>query len=56
MSKQHRRFCDPDLEALEPRAVVELLGRLVDAGLDVIKSENLYTFDGEIGFSLGQGQ
>jgi len=36
--------------------VVDLLGRLVQAGIDVIKTENLYTFDGERGFSLGQGQ
>ena len=25
-------------------------------GLDFIKVENLYTFDGEAGYSLGQGQ
>ncbi|NAZ36848.1 NADP-dependent isocitrate dehydrogenase [Rubellimicrobium sp. CFH 75288] len=33
-----------------------LLSRLHYAGLDVVKTENLYTFDGEPGFSLGQGQ
>ena len=38
------------------RAVVALLGRLVDDGADVIKTEHLYTFDGEAGYSLGQGQ
>ena len=38
------------------RSVVELLGRLVDAGIDVIKTENLYAFDGEQGFSQAQGQ
>jgi isocitrate dehydrogenase len=26
------------------------------AGFDFIKTENLYTFDGEAGYSLGQGQ
>jgi isocitrate dehydrogenase len=36
--------------------VVQLLGRLVAADLDVIKTENLYTFDGENGFAVGQGQ
>lgn len=36
--------------------VLSLLTRLNDAGLDVIKTENLYTFDGERGFSLAQGE
>lgn len=35
---------------------VELLGKIAAAGLDFIKTENLCTFDGEPGFSLGQGQ
>lgn len=39
-----------------PQAVVELLARLTGAGVDVIKTENLYTFDGVRGFALGQGQ
>ena len=38
------------------RAIVDLLGALTDAGIDVIKTENLCTFDGEQGFALGQGQ
>ena len=36
--------------------VIDQLSRLVGAGLDVIKTENLCTFDGEAGFALGQGQ
>jgi len=36
--------------------VVELLRRLAQAGVDFVKTEQLYTFDGEPGFSLGQGQ
>ena len=36
--------------------IIELLQRASAAGLDFIKTENLYTFDGEPGFSLGQGQ
>ncbi len=35
--------------------VVALLDRAVDQGLDTIKTENLYAFDGEIGYSLAQG-
>jgi isocitrate dehydrogenase len=36
--------------------VVTLLGNLDAAGFDVIKTENLYTFGGERGYSLGQGE
>ncbi len=36
--------------------IVALLGRLADAGHPFIKTEGLFTFDGEAGFSLGQGQ
>ena len=36
--------------------VAELLGRLAAQGTDFIKTEQLYLFDGEPGFSLGQGQ
>ena len=36
--------------------VIALLERVDAAGLDFIKTENLYTFDGQPGYSLGQGQ
>lgn len=36
--------------------VVDLLRRLAASGVDFIKTEHLYLFDGEAGFSLGQGQ
>ncbi len=36
--------------------VVALMFGLDNANVDVIKTENLYTFDGVAGFSLGQGQ
>ena len=38
------------------RNVVDLLGRMVAADIPPIKTEGLFTFDGEPGFSLGQGQ
>jgi len=41
---------------VERAAIPALLTRLVAAGLDVIKTEGLYLFDGEPGFSRGQGQ
>ncbi|GAB4399990.1 MAG: NADP-dependent isocitrate dehydrogenase [Anaerolineales bacterium] len=37
-------------------AVLRLLGKLHEAGYEVIKTEHLYTFDGQPGFSLGQGE
>ncbi len=36
--------------------VSELMARLVSEGVDFIKTEHLYEFDGEPGYSLGQGQ
>ncbi len=36
--------------------VAELMARLVTEGIDFIKTEHLYEFDGEPGYSLGQGQ
>ncbi len=40
----------------DPKSAAQLVGRLMGAGLDVIKTEHLYTFDGVPGFSVGQGQ
>ena len=36
--------------------VLALLGRVQAHGFDFIKTEHLYTFDGQPGYSLGQGQ
>src|ERR1041384_3287384 len=36
--------------------IVSLLGRIAGAGYDFIKTEGLYTFDGQRGFSLDQGE
>jgi isocitrate dehydrogenase len=36
--------------------VVALLSKFSEAGLDFIKTEHLYYFDGKPGFSLGQGE
>ncbi|MEM0996778.1 MAG: NADP-dependent isocitrate dehydrogenase [Bacteroidota bacterium] len=38
------------------KQVLELQNRLNDGQVDVIKTENLYEFDGERAFSLGQGE
>jgi isocitrate dehydrogenase len=36
--------------------VADQIAKIEQAGLDVVKFESLYTFDGQPGFSLGQGQ
>jgi isocitrate dehydrogenase len=42
--------------ALATRDAIALLQRIDAAGLDIIKTEHLYTFDGVPGFTMGQGQ
>lgn len=49
------RFLSKD-GSIHQKEVIELLGRLNDAELDIIKTENLYEFDGERAYSLGQGE
>jgi isocitrate dehydrogenase len=36
--------------------VLELLGAMNDAGCRIIKTEHLYEFDGQPGYSLAQGE
>ncbi|MBO3115874.1 NADP-dependent isocitrate dehydrogenase [Winogradskyella sp. DF17] len=36
--------------------IIEVLTKAEESGIDAIKTENLYTFDGVRGYSLGQGQ
>lgn len=50
------RFQAAPGKAFNPAMVVELLRRLAAAGIPFIKTEQLYLFDGQPGFSLGQGQ
>ncbi len=46
----------PQYQPIEYEQIVALLSRLHNDGFDVIKTENLYEFDGKRGFSLGQGE
>ncbi|MDT8439574.1 MAG: NADP-dependent isocitrate dehydrogenase [Wenzhouxiangellaceae bacterium] len=48
-----RRACEG---VIGHRDVLALLDRFEQAGLDFIKTEHLYAFDGERGWSLGQGE
>ena len=50
------RFLRSEGENTDFDRVLELLQSLGGAGHDVIKTEHLYTFDGERGYSLGQGE
>jgi isocitrate dehydrogenase len=45
-----------DDENLPLTEIVALTGRAAEVGIDFIKTEHLCTFDGEPGFTLGQGQ
>ena len=36
--------------------IIEVLKSALEHNIDAIKTENLYTFDGVRGYSLGQGQ
>lgn len=47
---------DDDLTPIEFKDVMDTIQQITDEGLEVIKTENLYTFDGERGFTLVQGQ
>lgn len=47
---------EPVYRVIEYQQVLALLSRLNDGGFDVIKTENLYEFDGKRGFSLGRGE
>jgi isocitrate dehydrogenase len=51
------RFVSPDEgKAVTHTQVLELLNQINSKGFDFIKTENLYSFDGERGYSLGQGE
>jgi isocitrate dehydrogenase len=41
---------------LNKAMIAELLGRLSRNGIDFVKTEHLFTFDGKPGYSMGQGQ
>jgi isocitrate dehydrogenase len=50
------RFLADGGGAVSQSGIVDLLGRIAGAGLEFVKTETLQTFDGEKGFSLGQGE
>jgi isocitrate dehydrogenase len=50
------RFKPVSETTISKQQIVELLQKSIDKNIDIIKTENLYTFDGMPAFSLGQGQ
>ncbi|MGB3616878.1 MAG: NADP-dependent isocitrate dehydrogenase [Catalinimonas sp.] len=50
------RFVATDGGAVTAQQLIDLQQAAIDAGYDVIKTENLYVFDGKRGYSLGQGE
>ncbi|MEQ8323992.1 MAG: NADP-dependent isocitrate dehydrogenase [Vicingaceae bacterium] len=50
------RFEESNGQPVERSSIVHLLEKSIEQDIDVIKTENLYEFDGVRGYSLGQGQ
>ena len=50
------RFLSTGGNGISHQQIVALLQRVGEAGFDFIKTENLYNFDGERGYSLDQGE
>ncbi|MCZ8341805.1 MAG: NADP-dependent isocitrate dehydrogenase [Leptospira sp.] len=50
------RFVSPNGGIIQHKDITAVLTILDSAGFDFIKTENLYQFDGVIGYSLGQGE
>jgi len=50
------RFKSANDTTITKQDIIDLMQRANDKNIDVIKTENLYTFDGVPAFSLGQGQ
>jgi isocitrate dehydrogenase len=50
------RFMADGGAAVPASQTIALQSRILEAGYDTIKTENLYTFDGQVGFTLSQGE
>lgn len=50
------RFKPKNGNDMQKAEIVDLLSTAMGANIDVVKTENLYEFDGVAGYSLGQGQ
>jgi isocitrate dehydrogenase len=50
------RFKAKNTMHIHPQHIIDLFQNALNAKMDIIKSENLYSFDGKAAYSLGQGQ
>lgn len=50
------RFKAEEGQAVDKQEIIDILHQALQKNLDVVKTENLYTFNGKPAFSLGQGQ
>jgi isocitrate dehydrogenase len=50
------RFLPVKDKTITKQQIIELLQKAEAFNIDTIKTENLYAFDGQPAFSLGQGQ
>ena len=50
------RFKPTQTKTISKSNIISLLSNAEQEGIDIIKTENLYEFDGKSGYSLGQGQ
>jgi isocitrate dehydrogenase len=50
------RFMPAEGSSITKNHIIKLMESALNEDLDVIKTENLYTFDGKAAYSLGQGQ
>jgi isocitrate dehydrogenase len=50
------RFKPVGGKTISKSEIITLLQAAIDSNIDVIKTENLYSFDGKQSYSLGQGQ
>ena len=50
------RFKPNEGTEIQKTSIIELLKSAANENIDTIKTENLYSFDGKAGYSLGQGQ
>jgi isocitrate dehydrogenase len=50
------RFMSESKNTIEKSDIIHILSSSLKANIDVVKTENLYEFDGKAAYSLGQGQ
>ncbi len=50
------RFQSTENNSINKENIITILSKAIEKNIDTIKTENLYTFEGKLSFSLGQGQ